>query len=60
MKMKHILLSALMLIFAVGCENYLDIPKHGNMGGQDDFYKTDEEALQALASLYGTWDAVRP
>ncbi|WP_290456977.1 RagB/SusD family nutrient uptake outer membrane protein [uncultured Alistipes sp.] len=58
MKMKHILLSALMLIFAVGCENYLDIPKHGNMGGQDDFYKTDEEALQALASLYGTWDGI--
>ena len=50
MKMKHILLSALMLIFAVGCENYLDIPKHGNMGGQDDFYKTDEEAQIGRAS----------
>ena len=49
--MKHILLSALMLIFAVGCENYLDIPKHGNMGGQDDFYKTDEEALQTAKDL---------
>lgn len=57
MKMKYILLSALMLIFATGCEKYLDIPKHGNMGSQDDFYKTDEQALQALASLYCTWDA---
>lgn len=58
MKTKYILLSALMLIFAVGCEKYLDIPKHGNMGGQDEFYQTDEQAMQALASLYGTWDGV--
>lgn len=58
MKMKYILLSVVMSIFAVGCEDYLDIPKHGNMGGQDDFYKTDDEALQALASLYGTWDGI--
>lgn len=58
MKTKYILLSALMWIFAVGCESYLDIPKHGNMGGQDDFYRTDDEALQALASLYGTWDGL--
>lgn len=58
MKMKHILFSAFMLIFAVGCEKYLDIPKHGNMGGQDDFYQTDEQATEALASLYGTWDGI--
>ncbi len=58
MKTKYILLSALMLIFAVGCEKYLDIPKHGNMGGQDEFYQTDEQAMQALASLYGTWDGI--
>lgn len=58
MKTKYILLSALMLIFAVGCEKYLDIPKHGNMGGQDEFYQTDEQAMQALASLCGTWDGI--
>lgn len=58
MKTKYILLSVLMWFFAVGCESQLDIPKHGNMGGQDDFYKTDDEALQALASLYGTWDGL--
>ena len=58
MKMKHILLSALLLVFAAGCEKYLDIPKHGNMGGQDDFYQTDEQALEALASLYTTWDGI--
>lgn len=58
MKTKYILLSVLISIFAVGCESYLDIPKHGNMGGQEDFYQTDDEALQALASLYGTWDGI--
>ena len=34
------------------CEDRLDIAKHGNMGGQSDFYKTDQEAKEALASLY--------
>lgn len=58
MKLKYILLSALMSVFAIGCEGYLDIPKHGNMGSQDDFYKTDEQAIEALASLYGTWDGI--
>ena len=35
-------------MFATSCEDKLNIPKHGNMGGQEDFYKTDTEALQAL------------
>ncbi|MBM6993010.1 MAG: RagB/SusD family nutrient uptake outer membrane protein [Prevotella sp.] len=34
------------------CEDRLDIAKHGNMGSQETFYSTDEEAEQALASLY--------
>ena len=42
-------------IVGTGCEERLDIPKHGNLGGQEDFYKTDDDALQALASLYNTW-----
>ncbi len=37
------------------CEDGLDIPKHGNMGGQDDFYKTDAETEQAVASMYVSW-----
>ena len=37
------------------CDDKLDIPKHGNMGGQEDYYKTDDEAMSALASLYNTW-----
>lgn len=35
-----------------GCSDRLDIPKNGNMGGMDDFYKTDEEVDEALAALY--------
>lgn len=49
------LLGLVCLLGTTGCEDRLDIAKHGNMGGQDDFYKTDEEAEQALASLYSTW-----
>ncbi|MDL2305727.1 RagB/SusD family nutrient uptake outer membrane protein [Bacteroides sp. OttesenSCG-928-D19] len=51
----YILLLALLSVFTAGCEDRLDIAKHGNMGSQEDFYKTDEDALQALASLYTTW-----
>ncbi len=57
MKFKHILtasLAAAAMLFS-SCEDGLDIPKHGNMGGQDDFYKTDEETLQAVASMYSSW-----
>lgn len=57
MKLKHIL-SAIVLGAAMvfsSCEDGLDISKHGNMGGQDDFYKTDAEAEQAVASMYVSW-----
>lgn len=57
MKIKsiYILLLGLLLVFSSSCEDRLDIAKHGNMGSQEDFYKTDDDALQALASLYNTW-----
>lgn len=57
MKTKHIsiILLGLLLILNSSCEDRLNLPKHGNMGGQEDFYKTDEDALQALAALYSTW-----
>ncbi len=57
MKTKYIciMLLGVLSVFHISCESRLDIPKHGNMGSQEDFYKTDEDALQALASLYSTW-----
>ncbi len=57
MKLKHIipaLLAGAALLFS-SCEDRLDIQKHGNMGGQENFYKTDDEAMQAVASMYGSW-----
>jgi hypothetical protein len=38
-----------------GCENELDIAKHGNLGGMDTFYKTDADAESALATVYSSW-----
>ena len=57
MKAKYIYIALLGLMSVVGtsCEDRLDIPKHGNMGGQNDFYKTDNDAMQAAASLYNSW-----
>lgn len=57
MKLKNIIIAVSVLVSPVlySCEDKLDIEKHGNMGGQDDFYKTDGEAMQALASLYNAW-----
>ncbi|MDE5628731.1 MAG: RagB/SusD family nutrient uptake outer membrane protein [Muribaculaceae bacterium] len=57
MKLKYILaafIAGAAMLFS-SCEDGLDIPKHGNMGGQDDFYKTDAEAEQAVASLLTSW-----
>lgn len=42
-------------VTSTGCEDRLNIPKHGNMGSMEDYYKTDDEALSASASMYATW-----
>ena len=53
---KNIIYSLLLVVAALfaGCESRLDIEKHGNMGGQDDFYQTDEQTEQAVASMYSS------
>ncbi len=45
----------LLCLAAVGCEERLDIEKHGNLGSQEDFYQTDDEAEQAIAQVYLSW-----
>ncbi|MDL2221824.1 RagB/SusD family nutrient uptake outer membrane protein [Parabacteroides sp. OttesenSCG-928-N08] len=57
MKTKYIfmLMLGMLFIISTGCEDRLDIAKHGNMGSQEDFYQTDDDAMQALASLYNSW-----
>ena len=55
--MRKNIIYSLLLVVAVmfsGCEDRLNIAKHGNMGGQDDFYKTDEQTEQAVASMYSS------
>lgn len=54
MKKNYIITALLMLValFTVSCEDRLDIAKHGNMGSQEDFYKTDADAESAAASMY--------
>lgn len=53
---KNIIYSLLLVVAALfaGCESRLDIEKHGNMGDQDDFYQTDEQTEQAVASMYSS------
>ena len=53
---KNIIYSLLLVVATLfaSCESRLDIAKHGNMGGQDDFYQTDEQTEQAVASMYSS------
>lgn len=52
MKNKYILLSALLsTALLTGCNDMLDIPQHGTLN-YDTFYKTDEQAEQAVAAVY--------
>jgi hypothetical protein len=48
----YIALMAVMSFSSVSCDSELDIEKHGNLGSMDDFYTTDENVMQATASLY--------
>ncbi len=50
----NIILVAGIGLSVMSCEDHLDIEKHGNMGGQETYYQNDEEADNALASLYVT------
>ena len=52
---KNIIYIALLAVASLGfssCDSELDIQKHGNLGSMDDFYTTDENTMQATASLY--------
>lgn len=51
------LLVACLGLGATSCEDRLDIPKHGNMGSQETFYKSDQEATEAMASVYVSFRA---
>jgi hypothetical protein len=40
------------------CEDQLDIAKKGNLGGEEEFYKTDNDAMQAIAAAYYDWNGL--
>lgn len=55
MKTKYLyvfLLGLLSIVGTTGCEDRLNILKQGNLGAEDGFYKTDDDAEQAVANLY--------
>ncbi|KXB40066.1 SusD family protein [Bacteroidales bacterium KA00344] len=47
-----------MCLLTTGCEDYLDIEKHGNMGSLETYYQTDEEVQGATASLFQSLNGV--
>jgi starch-binding outer membrane protein, SusD/RagB family len=51
-KYLYIYLFGLFSIVVTSCEDRLNISKQGNLGSEEDFYKTDEDAEQAVANLY--------
>lgn len=51
----YILFAALLTLTCVGCEDRLNIEKHGSLGGPENYYKTDEEAEAAVASMLISW-----
>lgn len=58
MKTKHtlyILFAVLLAVATVGCEDHLNIEKHGSLGGPENYYQTDEEADAAVASMFVAW-----
>ena len=58
MKVKTYISTWLLLLVAVmvtGCVDRLNIPKHGSLGGPENYYQTDDETMAAVASMYVTW-----
>lgn len=47
-----------MAFVATGCEDKLDIAKHGNMGSQEEYYQTDEEVNTATSALFQSLNSV--
>ena len=57
MKIKIYALSLLATsILFSACLNELDIQKKGNYGGEENFYKTDNDAIQAVTTVYSAWN----
>lgn len=51
----YVLFTALLVLTCAGCEDRLNIEKHGSLGGPENYYQTDEEAEAAVASMLISW-----
>ena len=51
----YTLFVAVAALMVTGCVDRLDIPKHGSLGGPENYYQTDEETMAAVSSMYNTW-----
>ena len=49
------MLAVLLAVCFAGCEDRLNISKHGSLGSPDEYYQTDTEAEAAVASMYASW-----
>lgn len=49
------LLALMALFINTGCEDRLNIAKHGSLGGPESYYSTDEETESAMAAMYAAW-----
>ncbi len=59
MKTKYLVISLLaaLSLFAISCEDQLDIDQHG-VASFDTFYQTDEEADEAITAVYSNFAAI--
>lgn len=55
---KYILAALASTMMLTACDNELDIEKKGNFGGEDTFYKTDDDAVQAITAAYASWNSM--
>jgi tetratricopeptide (TPR) repeat protein len=55
-KISALFVLAVGLLFGA-CIDELDIQKKGNYGGEENFYKTDDDAVQAITTVYSAWNS---
>lgn len=60
MKTKILYLFSLiaLLMGTSACEDQLNIEKKGNLGSEEDFYHTDDDAVSAITTTYAQWNSM--
>lgn len=51
----NVLFAVLLTLMTIGCEDRLNIEKHGSLGGPENYYQTDDETNAAVASMLLSW-----